>query len=287
MTDLGTLPGDSSSYATGINASGQVVGYSGTAGGAQHAFLYSNGMMTDLGTLGGGSSWATGINNGGEVAGYSTIAGTGQFPVVHAFLDSGGVMTDLGALGVGSSYASGVNANGQVVGYSTMANGAYHAFLYSNGVMIDLDSLFPASSERILRQANAINDYGQIAGSGLIVINGQTYGFGFLFNPISLSPNSAVAGGAAFTLTVNGIGTNFVPGATVNWNGTALATTYVSGTRLTASVPAGLIAMPGTASVTVTTTTGTAGVATFGIHPSRGLPRGPILPRDTGQREQQ
>jgi hypothetical protein len=52
-------------------------------------------------------------------------------------------------------------------------------------------------------------------------------------------------------------------------------------------VPAGLIAMPGTASVTVTTTTGTAGVATFGIHPSRGLPRGPILPRDTGQREQQ
>jgi hypothetical protein len=64
----------------------------------------------------------------------------------------------------------------------------------------------------------------------------------------SLSPNAATAGGAAFTLTVNGTG--FVSGAVVQWNGTALATTFVSATQLTAAVPANLIATPGTANIT-------------------------------------
>ena len=65
----------------------------------------------------------------------------------------------------------------------------------------------------------------------------------------SLSPASAAPGGGAFTLTVNG--TSFVSGATVNWNGTTLATTFVSATQLTASVPATLIASAGMATVTV------------------------------------
>jgi uncharacterized protein (TIGR03437 family) len=65
----------------------------------------------------------------------------------------------------------------------------------------------------------------------------------------SLSPNSAIAGGPAFTLTVNG--TNFLSGAVVQWNGAALVTTFVSPTQLTAGVPAALIASVGTASVTV------------------------------------
>jgi len=65
----------------------------------------------------------------------------------------------------------------------------------------------------------------------------------------SLSPNSATAGGAAFTLTVNGTG--FVSGAVVQWNGTALATTFVSTTQLTAAVPESLIGTPGTANITV------------------------------------
>src|SRR5205807_6465740 len=56
-----------------------------------------------------------------------------------------------------------------------------------------------------------------------------------------------------FTLTVNG--TNFVNGATVNWNGTPLSTTFVSSTQLTATVPASLIATAGTASITATNPT--------------------------------
>jgi YVTN family beta-propeller protein len=72
-------------------------------------------------------------------------------------------------------------------------------------------------------------------------------------NPVpaqtSLSPNSVSVGGASFTLTVNGA--NFVSGSVVRWNGVALATTFLSGTQLTAAVPAGDLASATTASITV------------------------------------
>src|SRR5438552_4215596 len=72
-------------------------------------------------------------------------------------------------------------------------------------------------------------------------------------NPVptitSISPTSAPAGGPQFTLTVNG--TNFVSASVVYWNGTALTTTCVNATQLTATVPAALIANAGRASVTV------------------------------------
>ena len=64
-----------------------------------------------------------------------------------------------------------------------------------------------------------------------------------------LVPDTKIPGAAAFTLTVNGTG--FVSGAAVNWNGSPLATTFVSGSRLTASVPASDVAEAETASVTV------------------------------------
>lgn len=73
-----------------------------------------------------------------------------------------------------------------------------------------------------------------------------------------LAPASATAGGAAFTLTVDG--TNFGAKAVVNWNGVAQTsnTTYVSGNQLTVTVPAAAIASAGTVAVTVTNP-GTAG----------------------------
>jgi hypothetical protein len=71
-------------------------------------------------------------------------------------------------------------------------------------------------------------------------------------NPVpaisSISPSSATAGGAAFTLTVNGSG--FVTGSVVNWNGSARATTFASSTMVTA-ISAADIAAAGTVSVTV------------------------------------
>ena len=64
-----------------------------------------------------------------------------------------------------------------------------------------------------------------------------------------LVPDAVAPGGQSFTLTVNGTG--FVSGSVVQWNGVALATTYVSGSQLTATVPASDVATAGTASVTV------------------------------------
>jgi hypothetical protein len=65
----------------------------------------------------------------------------------------------------------------------------------------------------------------------------------------SLSPPATTAGGAAFTLTVNGSG--FAAGAAVQWNGAPLATNVVSATQLTATVSAALIANAGSIPVTV------------------------------------
>jgi hypothetical protein len=80
----------------------------------------------------------------------------------------------------------------------------------------------------------------------------------------SLSPTSTAAGGTTFTLTING--TSFVSGATAKWGTTSLATTFVSANQLTAFIPASLIATPGSASVTVTTSYGTSTGATFTIN---------------------
>ena len=65
----------------------------------------------------------------------------------------------------------------------------------------------------------------------------------------SLSPSSGQAGGAGFTLTVTG--SNFVSGASVQWNGSARSTTFVSASQLTATIAATDIAAAGTAQVTV------------------------------------
>lgn len=83
----------------------------------------------------------------------------------------------------------------------------------------------------------------------------------------SLNPSSRTAGSAAFTLTVNG--TNFGNGSLVQWNGSNLATTFVSATQLTANVTAPLVASPGSANVTVAPADGTASApAKFDIVPA-------------------
>jgi hypothetical protein len=66
-----------------------------------------------------------------------------------------------------------------------------------------------------------------------------------------INPVKADAGGAGFTLTASG--SSFLNNSVVRWNGTALPTTYVNATSLTAQVPADKIAAAGTASVTVYT----------------------------------
>ena len=81
-----------------------------------------------------------------------------------------------------------------------------------------------------------------------------------------LVPDAVNPGGAGFTLTVNGTG--FVPGAVVEWYGSGRATTFVSGSQLTASILASDIATARSASVTVVnpaTGVGTSNVVLFQV----------------------
>ena len=83
----------------------------------------------------------------------------------------------------------------------------------------------------------------------------------------SISPISATAGGAAFTLTL--AGTNFVSGSIVRWNGANRTTSYVTSTQLTAAIPAADIATAGTFPVTVFNPTpggGTSGAKNFTVN---------------------
>ncbi len=72
-------------------------------------------------------------------------------------------------------------------------------------------------------------------------------------NPIptltSLAPSSAQAGGAAFTLTVNGEG--FMPGSAIYWGAAALPTTFVNNTQLTSNITADKISAAGQSDVHV------------------------------------
>jgi hypothetical protein len=68
----------------------------------------------------------------------------------------------------------------------------------------------------------------------------------------ALVPASATAGSSLGTNGLMATGTNFNSNATINWNGTALTTTFVSTTQLTATVPDADTASAGTAAVTVT-----------------------------------
>ena len=78
----------------------------------------------------------------------------------------------------------------------------------------------------------------------------------------SISPVSAAAGAAQFTLTVIG---NGLTGGTVQWNGSALTTAFVSDSQLTATVPASTVSGAGTPQVTVKITTTTSNGLTFTV----------------------
>ena len=72
-------------------------------------------------------------------------------------------------------------------------------------------------------------------------------------NPVPFSgqpliPTATEPGGASFILTV--VGTGFVSASTVNWNGNSLATTFVSSSELTVTVPSSEISSSSTAAVT-------------------------------------
>ena len=159
IQELDTYPGDTDGVAAFIDDRGQVVGASGTCASfnpnsglylvENHALLWENGTVTDLGNLGGtggiAGNHACAINNRGQVVGHSELADDITF---HGFLwtrETG--MRDLRTLpGDYASVALGINDEGEVVGASLDAHFNPRAVLWKDGVMTDLNTLIPANS---------------------------------------------------------------------------------------------------------------------------------------------
>lgn len=178
MIDLHTLGGTLAvpgnlSGAGGIvlNNRGQVAGTSYLSGDQTwHPFLWEQGTMKDLKTLGGENGEAYALSESGYVVGRADVS-PGS-PMHHAFLWKNGEMTDLQTLPPClNSTANSVNTVGQVVGDTGRCPGGAegHPFISERGEpMVDLNTLVLPGSDLTLVSAAFVNDRGEIAGTAVL-----------------------------------------------------------------------------------------------------------------------
>jgi len=173
IIDLGALGGNES-QAADINNRSQIVGawantipdeFSPYGFGTQtRAFLWENGVMRDLGTLGGPDAIPVQINERGQVAGASFTDWTANpstgIPTLHPFLWEGGRMLDLGTLGGSIAGAVALNNRGQVAGLSNLAADlTAHPFFWDGRSLRDLGTFGGDNGE-----ADSLNDAGEVVG---------------------------------------------------------------------------------------------------------------------------
>ena len=169
MKDLGNFNGGDywfSAQAWGLNNKGQVVGeadFQWYSWNIPHAFVWENGMMTDLGTLGDGLySVARNINDLGMVVGWSDTESTKLNANRHAFIYDTATkrMTDLG---IDHSYGQSINDRNQVVGTYFPEPGIERGFLWDPATGFhDLHNLVSCGGEK--SEAAAINNKMQVVG---------------------------------------------------------------------------------------------------------------------------
>ena len=162
ITDLGTL-GGSLSRATGINNAGQISGRSYMPSSVTAGFLWGDGKMINIGSLGNetGESFAAGIND------FAAICGSSE-PLdqqTHAFRWQDGRMVDLGTLGGVGSRGYAINNLGDVTGRALpVGSSVNHAVMWIGEEIIDLGVLVPGYDT----YGFGINDLREVAGWGWV-----------------------------------------------------------------------------------------------------------------------
>jgi probable HAF family extracellular repeat protein len=150
-----------------INDRGQIVGSMYTDTGSQ-AFLLDNGVIKELGTLGGRESSAVAINNKGQVICNVTTMSPNYYQ--RTVLWENGTTRELGTLGGQSSSARDINNTGQIIGMAEFRPNypVSHPFSWKNGTMTDLT---PADGRSI--NVTDINDRGGVIGT----VQTSSYGY--------------------------------------------------------------------------------------------------------------
>lgn len=166
------LPLGPNSEPRNINDKGQVVGWMGQSSTIDsHAYIWQNGIVTDLGVAPGTfASVASAINNTGQVLVVGNLQKDKSSPVLtRSFLWEKGQWTDIGLLPAFDRCAGlDLNDAGQAVGICTKSAqpNAADPFVWQDGVMTDLNDLPGFDPDALASRAFAINQSGQIIATG-------------------------------------------------------------------------------------------------------------------------
>jgi len=171
------------SDARAINDSGQIVGsYYPSRGVMIRSYLYSDGLIQDIGDLDSFDTVAYSINNRGHIIGTSST---------RMFLYSNGSMQDLG---LDDNYiVAGINNLGNIVGYHYLQGGEIYSFIYMDGTIRDINTDYYSFS-------SCINDKNQIAGA--FYANNDSYMHPYFYDG-SLKDIGTLGGNNGYSLGIN------------------------------------------------------------------------------------